>query len=174
MSGRPLDFVVGGALGGLLVLTVLYAIGSRSKAVRALHVLGFVPQWAFFAPTPGVQNLFLLYRDVHIGGDATTWRMLHGMDEPRSVWACAWNPQRRLRKALHDLITQLSADRAAAASPELLKMSTPYLLIVHHVSNIPRLSGVWATQFLIMVSDPYEPPQVAFQSELHRLGGHAG
>jgi hypothetical protein len=127
-----------------------------------------LPQWSFFAPTPGIQNLYLLYRDVHEGGEVTAWRIVHDMDADRGRWTFAWNPRRRLRKALLDLILGMPYDEHRS-QPDLFKLSTPYLLIVNHLAGIPRLPGVLATEFLIMESRPHQEPNVAFQSERHRL-----
>lgn len=163
-----LDILVSAGLGMLLVCTALYALGLKFRGLRRLHTLGLVPQWSFFAPTPGVQNLYLLYRDIHLGGEPTAWRMVHHMDSDRGPLTFVWNPRRRLRKALHDLITGLEIG-GPMPRPELVQLSMPYLLIVHHLSSLPRLDGVWATQFLVMVSDPYKVAQVGFQSACHRL-----
>jgi hypothetical protein len=163
-----LDVLVLAVLVGLLVGTILFDVGIRGRGLRALHTYGLLPQWSFFAPTPGTQNLYLLYRDVHEGGDVTAWRIVHGMDVDRGPWTFVWNPRRRLRKALHDLITGLPYSEYQSR-PDLFKLSTPYLLIVHHLASLPRLRGAWATEFLIMQSWPHERPAVAFQSELHRL-----
>ena len=53
--------------------------------------------------------------------------------------------------------------------PEVFKLSTPYLLIVNHLSSLTRLPGALATEFLVMASNPNQLPRVAFQSERHRL-----
>ena len=163
-----LDGLVLAGLGALLIGTVLYALGVRFRALQVLHRVGFIPQWSFFAPTPGVQNLYLLYRDIHLGGEVTAWRVVHDMDADRGPWTFVWNPRRRLRKALHDLIIGLEIG-GSTPRPDLVPLSMPYLLIVHHLSSLPRLDGVWATEFLIMVRDPYDSPRVAFQSDRHRL-----
>jgi hypothetical protein len=163
-----LDVLVVVGLGALLVGTALYDAGRRFRGLPALHRVGLVPQWSFFAPTPGVQNLYLLYRDVHVGGDTTAWRVVHGMDGDREPWSFIWNPRRRLRKGLHDLISGLDAARDQAR-PELVQLTLPYLLIVNHISSLPRLDGVWATEFIIMVSDPYGHPHVVYQSGRHRV-----
>lgn len=163
-----LDIVVATILAGLLVATVLYETGPRYRIVRALFRLGFVPQWSFFAPAPGTQNLYLLYRDVGANGEVTTWRVVHRMDEARPPWSFVWNPRRRLRKALLDLILALELGREEMR-PDVLKLSTPYLLILHHLSCLPRAQQALATEFLVMVSNPDQLPRVAFQSERHRL-----
>ncbi len=165
---RALDMVVAALLAGLLIATVLYETGPRWRVVRALFRLGFVPQWSFFAPAPGTQNLYLLYRDLDVDGDVTAWRVVHGMDEDRPPWSCVWNPHRRLRKALLDLILALELGREEMR-PDVLKLSTPYLLILNHLSLLPRPPGALATEFLVMVSNPNQSPRVAFQSERHRL-----
>lgn len=163
-----LDIVVAALLACLLICTVLYETGPRWRVVRALFRLGFVPQWSFFAPAPGIQNLYILYRDLDVNGDLTLWRVIHRMDENRRPWSFVWNPRRRLRKALLDLILALELGREEMR-PDVLKLSTPYLLILNHLSHLPRPPGALATEFLVMVSNPDQPPRVAFQSERHRL-----
>jgi hypothetical protein len=165
---RALDLAVAALLAGLLAATVLYETGPRWRIVRALFRLGFVPQWSFFAPAPGIQNLYLLYRDLNSNGDVTAWRVVHQMDEARPPWSFAWNPRRRVRKALLDLILALELGREEMR-PDVLKLSTPYLLIIHHFSRFQRPPGAFATEFLVMASNPNQPPRVAFQSERHRL-----
>ena len=165
---RALDLAVATLLTGLLIATVLYETGPRWRIVRALFRLGFVPQWSFFAPAPGTQNLYLLYRDLNVNGDVTAWRVVHQMDENRHPWSFAWNPRRRLRKALLDLILALELGREEMR-PDVLKLSTPYLLIINHFSCLQRPPGALATEFLVMVSNPNQSPRVAFQSERHRL-----
>jgi hypothetical protein len=163
-----LDLAVVGALAALLICTVLYETGPRWRLVRVLFRLGLVPQWSFFGPTPGTQNLYLLYRDLHTNGDVTAWRVIHQMDKGRDPWSFVWNPRRRLRKALLDLLLALELGRQEMR-PEILKLSTPYLLILNHLSGLPRLPGAVATEFLVMASNPGEAPRLAFQSDRHRL-----
>ncbi len=162
------DGIVLAAVGALLAVTVLHNVGRNGAVVNTLHTMGLVPQWTFFAPTPGTQNLYLLYRDVYPDGEVSTWRVVDEMDRYRSAWACIWNPSRRLRKALHDIITGLAYDQADKHA-ELFKLSTPYLLILNHIARIPRLEGAVATGFMIMMSPPNQPARMAFCSELHRL-----
>ncbi len=165
-----LDILVVAALPGLGAATVLFGLGGRRHGLRFLHTIGLLPQWSFFAPTPGVQNLYLLYRDVHEGGEATAWRIVHAMDADRGRWTFVWNPRRRLRKALHDLVLGLPYGEHQD-HPDQFKLSTPYLLIVHHLAGIPRLHGVLATEFLIMESRPYQPPTVALSAK-HAIPSH--
>lgn len=155
-------------LTALLVGTCLYNIGWKPRALEVFHSLGLIPQWTFFAPQPGVQNLYLLYRDIYSGGESSSWRMLNDMDASRLNATCIWNPRRRLRKALFDLIITLASE-ASDVQNEALKLSAPYLLILNHLSLLPRFRGVWAVQFMIMVSDPHQTPKLAFQSQIHRI-----
>lgn len=163
-----LDTAVAALLAILLTSTVLYETGPRWRVVRALFRLGLVPQWSFFAPAPGTQNLYLLFRDIQANGEVTVWRVVQPMDEDRPAWSFAWNPRRRLRKALLDLILALELGREEMR-PDLLKLSTPYLLILNHLSCLARPPGARATEFLVMVGNPNQLPRVAFQSERHRL-----
>jgi hypothetical protein len=163
-----LDVLVVSCLGVLYVATTLHNAGRKVPLPPVLHRVGLVPEWTFFAPTPGVQNLYLLYRDVHFGAETTAWRVVHQMDVNRGWWTFAWNPRRRQWKALHDLITSLEKERSASR-PEMVQLSMPYLLMLHHLSRLPRIDGVWASEFIIMVSNPNERPRVAYQSGRHPL-----
>ncbi|WP_406346703.1 hypothetical protein [Streptomyces sp. NBC_00648] len=158
------------ALGGYFTLTVLYNVGLKQAGVIGkLETLSLLPKWHFFAPHPGTHNLYLLYRDVFPDGTVGNWTMLHGMDRFKSPWSCAWNPTKRLRKALFDVITSLRMESEVDERRHLIKLSTPYLLLLHHISSIPRPTGAIATQFLIMQSHADQPALPIFTSELHPL-----
>ena len=152
----------------LSIATVVYNAGFGQHLLRGLVGFGLLPRWTFFAPVPATSNLYLLYRDIYPNGAGTPWRVLHGMERGRSLFTFAWNPDKRLRKALHDLITSF-ASQLVGTRPEMAKLSRPYLLILHHVSSLPRLPGPVATQFLIMEGRANERAHVIFSSEPHRL-----
>ncbi|WP_055714048.1 hypothetical protein [Streptomyces torulosus] len=161
---------VAAALGGHFTLTLLYNVGLKPTAiVGRLEAFALLPKWHFFAPHPGIHNLYLLYRDVFPDGTVGNWTMLHGMDRFKSPSSCVWNPTKRLRKTLFDLITSLQMESEDEGRRHLIKLSAPYLLLIHHVSSIPRPTGAIATQFLIMQSHIDQPAHPIFTSELHPL-----
>jgi hypothetical protein len=162
------DGLVSTVFGCLLLATVAHNLGVTNHLLDFLGTLGLVPKWTFFAPTPGTRNFYLLYRDRSSEGLTSPWRVLHGMDRNRSYLTCIWNPERRLRKALHDLITALPYEMLEDR-PHLFKLSTPYLLLITHVSSLSRLADAETTQFLIMEDYADERPSLVFCSELHKL-----
>jgi hypothetical protein len=162
------DVLVTAGLACLLLLAVAHNIGIEWRLLRKLEGMAIVPKWTFFAPTPGTFNFYLLYRDRDSGGGVTPWQVLHGMDRERGRWTFIWNPNRRLRKALHDLITSLPFD-LYKTHPHLFKLSMPYLVIISHVAALPRMPSTSETQFMIMKKYLDEPAELVFCSELHRL-----
>jgi hypothetical protein len=165
-----LDWMIITFLSVYFLLTVVYHIIAKNVAGRNLDVLGLIPKWHFFAPTPGIRNLYLLYRDKYPTGEIGNWTMLHDMDCFRSPWSFIWNPTKRLRKTLFDAIVALvSEDVTNERNRLLVKLSIPYLLILNHVSSIPRNTGALATQFLIMENYADERSNHVFCSDLHSL-----
>lgn len=148
--------------------TLAYNAGVRNRMFDVLVGFGLLPRWTFFAPVPATSNLYVMYRDIYRDARCTAWRMLSEMDEFRSPLSFVWNPRKRFRKALHDLITSFPYD-SVQSRPELVKLSRPYLLIVHYISSFPRLPGAIATQFLIMEDQRGARARVVFSSEPHGL-----
>lgn len=162
------DCLVTTVFGSLFMATLAHNIGLRSRPLAQLEALALVPKWKFFAPTPGTSNFYILYRDRCADGSVTPWLVLHGMDHDRGWFTFIWNPNRRLRKALHDLVTSLPYE-LNETHPHVFKLTTAYLLIVSHLAALPRVLDSQETQFLIVKKYLDEPSQVLFCSELHRL-----
>lgn len=151
-------------------LTLAYHLGAKLRILDHLDALSLVPKWHFFAPRPGMRNLYLLYRDRYATGDVSVWRVLHGMDRFRPGWSFIWNPDKRLRKTLYDVLVTLAAeDYTADDATRRVKLTAPYLLLLNHVSSLPRPDGVVATQFLVMEGEAGQTPRKVFCSELHPL-----
>jgi hypothetical protein len=165
-----LNWIIIGFLSACFLLTVIYHLHIQNSIIKSLNTLGLVPKWHFFAPRPGTHNLYLLYRDKYPTGDIGNWVMLHNMDSFRSPWSFIWNPTKRLRKTLFDtIIALLSEDVTTERDRMLIKLSIPYLLILNHVSSIPRTNGAIATQFLVRENYADERSYSVFCSDLHRL-----
>ncbi|MFF4542420.1 hypothetical protein [Streptomyces aureus] len=157
-----------------LVLTLVCQARTRVAAVVRRHdVLGLIPLWTFFAPTPGMQDYVLLRRYRTFDGRLTQWREL--ADAPaggRPLWA-VWNPARRHAKALLDASQGLLQLASLGRRPQEIELSAPYLAILAHVSAQPCSEEPCAAQFALVIqkSSAYEEavPAVAFVSSLHEI-----
>jgi hypothetical protein len=152
---------------GLVLVAQFDLAGSRvSRADR----FGFIPRWSFFAPTPGVHNFYLLYRVRFDNGTVGQWISLFGLEQYRSPWTLIWNPERRTRKAVFDLVSVLIRERADDEQARArLQLSIPYLLMVNYVSGLARRAGVNAVQFLVMENYQDGSAYPVFVSALHSM-----
>jgi hypothetical protein len=159
---------------GLLALTAcqnLFTNGALKFGGRILYSL--IPSWSFFAPTPGTQNFHLLFRDMIAGSkEMGPWREIEDvqMSKRRPLHTAIWNPQKRRKKAIFDLVSLLiiTAQRPNM-TPEEVQFSTPYLYFLSYVCNQPRSNLAEMRQFALLVSEPDKEPQVVFLSAMHRM-----
>jgi len=160
-------------LAAWLVLSVLGQIRFGALYwVRAWDVFGIIPMWWFFAPNPARHDFYLLYRDQLKDGSRTEWTEVK-IGTNRKWTNLIWNPGRRERKALFDVVTSLARE-AATTGDITIQVSVPYLSLLNYVSRLPRTPASELTQFLLMQSEveTYKnPPTAVFMSNLHRVGG---
>lgn len=138
--------------------------------LRRRDPFGLIPDWRFFAPEPGKLDYHLLYRDRLADGTVSDWKEVK-VDSPRRWFGFVWNPFRRDRKGLFDIVGEIGR-LARSDGPTAVKGSVAYLALLTYVSARPRLPGCVIVQFCIMVSDPLRPdqePQLALLSEAHWL-----
>ena len=169
MHHNLVDTVIISSLSFYLIITIAYHFDRTNWVVRHFDFFGLVPKWNFFAPTPGVHNLYLLYRLQYDDGTIGNWKALYDLDKFRSPWTFIWNPNRRLKKALFDLVGTLALEDASTEENKArIKMSIPYLLILNHLSSYAEdiCEGV---QFLVMENYDSNPAYAIFTSELHAL-----
>ena len=135
-------------------------------AIRRLDPFGLLPEWRFFAPVPGRSDYYLLYRDELGDGATTAWREVV-LERPRRWCYPVWNPGRRERKALVDLVADLgSATEDGRVSP----LSLPYLSLLWAVSELPRAPSARSRQFMLMASTGARArPEPIFCSARHTL-----
>lgn len=168
--GFPEAFVVC-LLGGWFTVSVLGQIRIPGiQRLRSWDVLGLVPMWWFFAPTPPHGDISLLYRDQLLDGTFTDWTEIR-VGGRRRWWCFVWNPGRRERKAFLDIASTLAAD-AMEVSHTAVQLSLSYLALLSFVSAQPRTEASVATQFLVMITDAIEgdeDPAPAVLSHMHRL-----
>ena len=106
-----------------------------TQFVRTFDVLNLIPIWTFFAPNPGKQDYHLLYRDKTRGDAVGDWIEVD-LQEERHLLSCLWNPDKRDKKVLsdvvQDLITLLQAG-AGQTDNRFLVLTLPYLTILKAV-----------------------------------------
>lgn len=137
--------------------------------LRSVDVLYFLPDFKFFAPTPGQQDFHILYRDRFPDGSITEWTEVEPLQD-RRPWHALWNEGKRGNKARLDLAVALSTH--LVEKDTTLPLSIPYLMLLNHVSSIPRPLPPHATQFLLMQSTGStreKKYELLYASDLHPL-----
>jgi hypothetical protein len=158
-----------------LGLTIAYQTPGRGRLklwIARRDSFGLVPQWTFFAPTPGTEDHFLMYR-VYEGGRWQRWSVVP-MAGRRSLLRAVWNPHKRRVKALVDILDQLR--RVVEQTPETPRavcLSTGYLALLNLVAAKARShEGATACQFAIAGIDARSAEcraELVMQSEPHPL-----
>jgi hypothetical protein len=154
-----------------MALSIVAQIPKLKARLRNLDVLYLLPEYSFFAPTPAKGDFSLLYRDRKEGGQMGPWHELP-LAGRRSISNALWNPGRRNRKATFDICTDLAKHLLGENTPREVQVSVPYLVLLNHVSSVPRGQEAKATQFLIMMSHGAEQerePSVMYLSAVHGL-----
>ena len=169
---HAIDALVAAIFAAWFVATCLRQLpGSFAARATRWDVTGLLPVWRFFAPMPGPFDFHLVYRDELEDGSLTEWAE-HRAPPARRWWAFAWNPDKRLRKALLDVSQELARTNAAARTREQVTISVPYLVLLNFVSALPRLPPAAKTQFALMVSrgaEYDEKPEFLFVSAPHAV-----
>lgn len=162
-----------GLLSVWLLLTVIVQVPKARTWIRRRDPFIIVPEWRFFAPQPAQGDYHLLYRDIFSDGTVGPWQEEFTLG-PRKVSQALWHPGKRDRKALFDIVTQLQEYRRLKI--DSVEVSTPYLMLLNHVSQVPRLVRPQATQFMIMQSFGWfseTPVLPLFISGRHRIGSES-
>jgi hypothetical protein len=158
-----------GFFGIWALLCVLVYIPKLKKVIRQRDWFKLIPEWRFFAPKPAQGDFHLLYQDTFSDGSCTTWTEVRPTIE-RSGWNIVWNPGKRERKALFDVVNVLNA--RISISDKALEGSLPYLTLLNHISSLPRSLSPAFTRFLLMRSygaSPEKEPDILFISGVHEL-----
>jgi hypothetical protein len=141
-----------------------------SKFIRnKIDILSFVPLWTFFAPNPGKRDYHLIYRDKYDEGVVSEWKEIE-ITEERYWWSFLWNPQKRDKKVLSDiiqnLITLVPEYKRVGADNNLIACSLPYIIVLGAVSRQDtdeKKIRCTARQFMLAESTGYqEEPTVGF------------
>jgi hypothetical protein len=169
MSGYELGLAV--LLVVWLAISVLMQVRiPRIQMLRRFDILSVVPQFNFFAPTPGTKDYHLLYRIQTEVGEFGAWREV--TLDPQRRWSnIIWNPERRERKALFDLVTTL-AQESQHCGEKAIQVSVPYLVFLNHVSRLLPNAMWLRVQFMVMISHgtlTSEQPRTLFISQVHKV-----
>lgn len=153
-------------LGWFVASVVAQIPGALSLRLRSVDTFGLIPSWSFFAPNPVRTDCHLMYRHVFKSGAVTEWTEAFVW---RSPWTrMIWNPDRRVEKAISDASSALASRKDTNG----VQWSTPYLLLLNYVSELPRSSTAVAVQFALLGSFGHQRdrnPFVRFVSDAHPL-----
>jgi hypothetical protein len=164
-------------IAAIFVAWLCLTIGGHFSSIRVrfarFDIFCLIPQWNFFAPTPGRVDYHVLYRHRMSSGVFTPWTEVSHPTTP--WWARAiWNPHRRARKALFDLLSELAIH--LRAEDRSIALSIPYLTLLAAVNGINRQSRHRYVQFLLMktehdatVARNETVPTLVFCSDCHEL-----
>ena len=148
-----------------------------AAAFPRLSMFALIPAWTFFAPTPGVHDLHLLYRDR--AADGTERTVSYVPTIPVRRWFhVIWNPGKYHNKIVSDcsdsLLEELHLLRKNAKEPRIILLSTPYLMLLNTVMHKPPSEDAVARQFIIAQNNQCvwrRERQILFISEFHRFDG---
>lgn len=141
---------------------------------RSKH-LGLIPLWTFFAPSPGVHDLHLLYRDKLRGGGVRETCCVPTIGR-RCLRHALWNPEKFRNKILSDLaeslVTQYAQIVEERRDVRIIMLSTAYLVMANLAMKMPQPPDVTARQFILARDKTFEPHparEIVFLSEFHRF-----
>jgi hypothetical protein len=133
---------------------------------------GILPLWTFFAPSPGQSDYHLLYRDKFDDGSLSPWTEVP-LTDPRKLHSWIWNPEKRTKKVLADVVQMLIRIVAEGNVPQsTILLSTPYTLILNNIMHFPRLPAATGRQFVIAQTAGFfrqYDPQPMIRSFFHRF-----
>ncbi len=139
-------------------------------ALKSRDVFSLLPRWSFFAPRPGTFDYHLLFRDYLTDGSYSAWQELPLADQ-RTISGALWNPEKRCRKVLSDIVRSLIQLRETSTKSAFV-MSIPYLITLNYISSVEHNLHAQSTQFMILRTDGFltaNEPRLVFKSDLHRL-----
>lgn len=157
MNAHPITQACRALLVAHLVATVLDNLpdGKTSLGI-SVPLVGRLPQWRFFAPNPGVEDLHIMYRTrSETAADWQAWAELPTAIE-LTPWAFIWNPRSRRPKALFDIINQFRVMSSYPWAFPMAVRSPGFHLIQSEVARHCRSTHSEATevQFMVVVTTP--------------------
>lgn len=135
-----------------------------------------IPQWRFFAPSPGTSNHHIFYKTREKGNEKwSEWQEMH-TPKYNNLLSLFWNPESRYIKANFDLASSIINLVSYGASFQYIKTSEPYISIKEMLNHKFECSNIDEYQFLIAISKSEISTDGAFSfepkmfSEILRVG----
>lgn len=144
------------------------------QKVRNVDHFALLPLWTFFAPNPGQTDYHLVYRDRRTDGSITEWMEL-AITESRKFHSFVWNPEKRSKKVLSDVVATLMESTRHVPPDKTgfaIMLSLPYLVLLNVVSNLAATPGATHRQFVIAETAGFkrtEDPLLVLKSDFHPL-----
>jgi hypothetical protein len=160
------------------VISVASQLSDRVNQIFPwMSMFALIPAWTFFAPTPGVHDLHMLYRDRLADGMESALSYVPTIPR-RRLFHGLWNPDKYDNKIISDcfdsLLDQLRIINENDRDPRLILLSTPYLMLLNIAMNMPSSSDAVARRFIIAQDAQFAPKverEILFISEFHRFDG---
>ncbi|MEH6305781.1 hypothetical protein RYH73_09005 [Olivibacter sp. CPCC 100613] len=172
------DLLISSVLIGWFICTLICQFRSSklSTFIKShLDCFGLVPLWTFFAPNPGKKDYHILFRDKNGDEIISEWEELE-ITEERSAFSWLWNPEKRDKKILSDvvqnLVSHLPYYRNENQSTNLIMFSMPYIIILNVLSHYHRRTNFSYRQFMLAESSGYlneTGPSVILLSVFHKI-----
>jgi hypothetical protein len=158
----------------LIVWFVVSVMGQfESRVIRWLRNrdhIGLIPRWTFFAPRPGRTDYHLMVQ-VYRDDDAQSWRE-KPLAERRTLIGAVWNPEKRNRKALTDLVRSMVRASSSAGHDKRwhVQYSMPYIALLSYLSDEAAAEGATHVRFMVLEAEGFcyeREPWPVFLSARH-------
>lgn len=159
------------------ILTIMnqFKNAAYRKYILKIDIFRVLPLWTFFAPNPGVSDYNLLYRIKTVDGTILPFINIV-LRSNKTISNAIWNPSKRGQKALNDFVQEIrrmvKKDGVIEENQHLLKITIPYIAIIHYCSHINQNSINDSIQFTIIESFGYTDrfePRLVFNSDFHSI-----
>lgn len=146
-----------------------------SSWLKKFDTFSLIPLWTFFAPNPGTKDYHLLYREKSRNGEVSDWIEID-IQENRRFWSFLWNPRKRTKKVLSDIIQGLvPMIPSSKKKSNSIMLSLPYMLVLNVVGLQKAQTGDHdSRQFVLAESEGYAndaPPNLILLSPYHPVSG---
>jgi hypothetical protein len=143
-----------------------------TRWLRGHDHFSLVPRWTFFAPRPGRTDYHLMFQIFH-ADDTLPWRE-HPLADRRTLLGAVWNPQKRNKKALADLVRSMTRATAGMKPDTLwrIQFTVPYLALLSYLSGLAAAEGASHVRFMILESEGFyweREPWPVFLSARHHV-----
>lgn len=147
-----------------------------AQKIKSLDYFGMIPLWTFFAPNPGVNDYHLLFREEDGEKRHSEWKEIE-INENRKISTCIWNPSKRGKKVLSDVIQNIiPLIGKYKDKPQTIIFSLPYMLILGAVMREQcLLDSSGSKQFVLTATNGYgsnADPSLILLSEFHPISSN--